>query len=105
MDMSSFVPSACDHHAELVSLKNSAYAWRQMIALLSELEPGALLSTLMVIEDMFAEQSEELQARLGPIMTELRAAAIDGERLTERSQHFLGWTLGWHPLAGQQNRA
>lgn len=97
----SLVPAS--HHAELISLKNSAYAWRQMIALLSELEDAALAASVDQMNLMLGRQATGLQARLRPVMEALQAAALDPNFRASRSQQFLGWTLARHPLAREQN--
>ena len=87
------------YHAELISLKNSAYAWRQMIALLSELPQKELQDTIEKIFVHLAGTSASFQNRLRPVMNGLYVAGIKSKHLTERSDQFLGWTVGRHPLS------
>ncbi|AXI61215.1 hypothetical protein DLD99_12275 [Pseudomonas kribbensis] len=91
------------YHARLVMLKNTAYAWRQMMFYLSMLDPVQLQSALKTIEMHFAAQSSEFRERFLPAMIGLRIAA-SGHPLTESRQKreggkvFLGWTTERHWL-------
>ncbi|WP_409319507.1 hypothetical protein [Pseudomonas sp. KCJK9016] len=91
------------YHARLVMLKNTAYAWRQMVFYLSMLEPSRLDSVLGNIEVHFAAQSDAFRERFTPAMIGLRLAA-SGRTLTmdcqkrEKGKVFLGWTTERHWL-------
>lgn len=91
------------YHSWLVTLKNTAYAWRQMVFYLSLLDEHEMRDALDNIEAHFARQPATFQERLLPAMIGLRLAA-DGERLTLRHQQtsgarvFLGWTVERHWL-------
>ncbi|QAX85472.1 hypothetical protein C2E19_17155 [Pseudomonas sp. DTU12.3] len=91
------------YHGRLVMLKNTAYAWRQMVFYLSMLDGGLLRSTLEDLESHFAVQSSAFRERFQPAMVGLRVAAA-GYRLTlSRQEHegarvFLGWTTERHWL-------
>ncbi|MGB0906393.1 MAG: hypothetical protein ACPGVT_02775 [Maricaulaceae bacterium] len=83
------------YHSELISLKNAAYAWRQMTVFLSELPNDQLSETWRAIDAISKTQTAEMQERLSPLMTGMEIA-IDGQK---PSAPFLGWTLKRHPLA------
>jgi len=91
------------YHARLVMLKNTAYAWRQMMFYLSMLDQSRLESVLGNIEVHFAAQSGAFQGRFLPAMIGLRMA-VSGCRLTSAHQEregckvFLGWTTERHWL-------
>ncbi|WP_166220659.1 hypothetical protein [Pseudomonas atagonensis] len=91
------------YHTRLVMLKNTAYAWRQMVFYLSMLEDELLRSALDSIESHFAAQSSEFRERFLPAMIGLRVAAT-GHQLTvdrqalEGAKVFLGWTTEQHWL-------
>ncbi|WP_312936473.1 hypothetical protein [Pseudomonas sp.] len=91
------------YHARLVMLKNTAYAWRQMVFFLSMLDEAGMRRSLEDIEAFFAEQSAAFQTRFSPVMTGLRLA-VDGRRLpqhemtAEGARVFLGWATGRHWL-------
>lgn len=87
------------YHAELISLKNSAYAWRQMVALMSELSESELNVVITKLKLHLSHRSVDLQSRLAPIMRALTSAAIEGTYLSDRSQQFLGWALDRHQLS------
>ena len=87
------------YHAELISLKNSAYAWRQMVALMSELPDSEMNVMTTKLQSHLGHRSVDLQGRLTPIMRALSSAAIEGTYLSDRSQQFLGWTLDRHQLS------
>lgn len=83
------------YHSELISIKNSAYAWRQMTAFLSELDEREIGKAWADIQDIAAAQTEMLQERLSPYMAGMEAA-LEGRT---PPVPFLGWTLTRHPLA------
>jgi hypothetical protein len=91
------------YHARLVMLKNTAYAWRQMVFYLSMLDGELLRAALDSLESHFAAQSSEFRERFLPAMIGLRVAAA-GHRLTlsrqkdEGARVFLGWTTERHWL-------
>lgn len=90
-------------HSRLIMVKNTAYAWRQMIFYLSMLEVGRRDATMERIEASFCQQPEAFRSRFDPAMRGLRLAAA-GERLPQREEGlngarvFLGWTTGKHWL-------
>ncbi len=91
------------HHARLVMVKNTAYAWRQMVFFLSMLDEPEQRSALDTIEAHFAAQPEVFRKRCLPAMLGLRLAAA-GQRLPqhdatpEGARVFLGWTTQPHWL-------
>lgn len=87
-----------DWHADLIAIKQSAYAWRNMIAFLSQLDPVARKSCWADIHNMLSERSSGLQQRLAPMM--LRPGAVMGQRIPPDANLpiFLGWTEEKHPL-------
>jgi len=91
-------------HAQLIMLKNTAYAWRQMIFYLSMLDDARMQQTIARIGAHFHAQSEAFKTRFEPAMRGLRAAA-QGRRLSLREPDadggrvFLGWTSGRHWLS------
>lgn len=91
------------HHARLVMLKNTAYAWRQMIFYLSLLDTSAQSSALAGIQAHFARQTESFRARFLPAMLGLRLAAAGQtlpqyEPASDGARVFLGWTTARHWL-------
>lgn len=91
------------HHARLVMLKKTAYAWRQMIFYLSMLDAPGLRSALAGIEAHFAAQTMTFRERFLPAMLGLRLAAA-GQQLpqyeptADGARVFLGWTTVRHWL-------
>ncbi|MFJ2319655.1 hypothetical protein [Pseudomonas sp. NPDC087817] len=91
------------YHARLVMLKNTAYAWRQMLFYLSMLEGELLRSALDCLESHFAAQPSEFRKRFLPAMIGLRIAAAGHQLTSSRQKHegakvFLGWTTERHWL-------
>lgn len=92
-----------DHHARLVMVKNTAYAWRQMVFYLSMLDEPAQRSSIDAIDAYFHTQPEAFRKRFLPVMLGLRLAAA-GQRLPqheptpEGARVFLGWTTQRHWL-------
>ena len=93
-----------DHyHAWLILLKNSAYAWRQMIfylALLSEREQREFITWA---DQYLQEQDEAFHIRFRPALNGL-AVAVSGGSIDRESardptvRRFLGWSKSKHWL-------
>lgn len=73
----------------LRALKNSAYAWRQMLFFLALLPEDAQRASLEQARAHLALQPQGFQERLAPALEGL-AAAVDG-RDAPPEQRFLGW--------------
>ncbi|MCP4381523.1 MAG: hypothetical protein GY798_08935 [Hyphomicrobiales bacterium] len=86
-------------HTRLQTLKNAAYAWRQMIAFLSELEADDQRSVWNSLEATYKEQPPSLRLHFDPAMIGLREALAGGAPDQSGGQVFLGWTLDRHPFA------
>jgi hypothetical protein len=87
-------------HALLIMLKNTAYAWRQMVFYLSLLEKNDVDQFLVWAGEHLAQQSEEFQTRFQPAVEGLRRAAAGQSPEGENSHCFLGWTKERHWLLG-----
>jgi hypothetical protein len=90
-----------DWHAQLILIKNSAYAWRQMVFYLSMLPPAEMRSALDLMETYFEKQSEDFQLRFRPVFDWLKACAQTTHLTTavnERGRQFLGWSDTRHWL-------
>lgn len=90
-------------HAKLIMIKNSAYAWRQMMFFLALLTPSDLAAFLQWAQAHFDEQSVEFRKRFGPALKGLILAA-EGRQVGNSSgeesgaHRFLGWTNKKHWL-------
>jgi len=90
-------------HGKLIMLKNTAYAWRQMIFFLSLLPRPALDRFLIWADQHLAEQSPEFRRRFGPAFHGL-AIAAEGRTPAPPSarggqtRRFLGWSKEEHWL-------
>ncbi|MGF6706008.1 hypothetical protein [Pseudomonas frederiksbergensis] len=91
------------YHSRLVMLKNTAYAWRQMVFYLSMMDDAEMRCALDSIEAHFATRPAAFRERFLPAIIGLRVAA-SGRPLTlsnqksEGAQIFLGWTTERHWL-------
>ncbi|MED7666440.1 hypothetical protein GXB78_04330 [Pseudomonas moraviensis subsp. stanleyae] len=91
------------YHSSLVVIKNTAYAWRQMVFYLAMLDEAEMQFAIERIEGHFATQPRAFRERFLPAITGLRVAA-SGAPLTETRQAsegarvFLGWTTERHWL-------
>lgn len=89
--------------ASLHGVKNSAYAWRQMIFFISLLDQREVNSFLDWCASHLADQSEEFRARFSPALEGLKAV-VRGERFSldgmtaSGGRRSLGWTVGRHWL-------
>lgn len=90
-------------HARLILLKNSAYAWRQMLFFLALLPKAQLKSVFDKLETYFYQQPLEFKKRFQPAMNGLKFA-IEGidldsqEAVQANAKRFLGWTNTNHWL-------
>ena len=100
---------ARDWHARLVILKNTAYAWRQMLFFLSFVPPAELAAFVEWAKSQFQEQPEDFQLRFRPAFTGL-VLASEGKVFDDdaHARRFLGWSKERHWLlpepAGHQSR-
>lgn len=82
-------------HARLIMLKNTAYAWRQMIFFLSLLSKAEREEFLAWSEGHLQEQSEEFRTRFSPALNGLKFAAAGGSINAANNgdvRRFLGWS-------------
>ncbi len=95
-----------DWHACLIVLKNTAYAWRQMIFFLALLPPAQVGTFLSWADEFLGEQESDFQTRFRPALRGL-ALAAEGRPLTDRlasrsgARRFLGWSKKRHWLLDQ----
>ena len=92
-----------DWHAKLIMVKNTAYAWRQMLFYLS-LAPEPEAEAQSIIERAKAKidrKDPALLRRFRPALQGLEAAASGNA--TRPEQRFLGWTRGRHWLLPEED--
>ncbi len=92
-----------DWHARLILVKNSAYAWRQMIFFLSLLPKEELQAFLDWADQHYGQQSPAFQSRFRPAFEGLRTVATTllanpASTPPNPVQPFLGWSDGRHWL-------
>jgi hypothetical protein len=85
------------HHARLIVVKNTAYAWRQMIFYLSLLSAAEIDEFQVWAEAHLGEASASFRHRFRPAMLGLAHAAAGRSLDTESAasagvRRFLGWT-------------
>lgn len=85
-----------DSHARLIMLKNTAYAWRQMIFFASQLNKDRQEHLLSWVNEYFYQQQDEFILRFQAVVKGF-SDAVAGKRITKEAR-FLGWTVGRHPL-------
>ena len=91
--------------AELLAVKNAAYAWRQALYFLSLCPPHAQADAVAQVRSQMQEAGEDFQARFVPAVDGL-AYVIAGGRFDAAGmahgpgggRRFLGWTVGPHWL-------
>ena len=90
---------ARDWHSRMVAIKNSAYAWRQMLFFLSCMGDGDVDLFMRWAEVHLAKQSEAFQLRFRPAINGL-IAAVAGRAFEDESRirHFFGWSKEHHWL-------
>jgi len=94
------------HHnpRPLATIKDAAYAWRQLIFFLALCTPAEQTRLLAGLDAETARHPAHVAARLAPALAGLRLVAdggsftADGTALGGRARRFLGWSTGEHWL-------
>jgi hypothetical protein len=96
-----------NRRAELQMIKNTAYAWRQMLFYLSLLDQSEVTSFLDWSAAYLTRQQDEFRQRFTPVMQGL-AVVAGGDQFDPEGYHqpsggrrFLGWSVGQHWLRAQ----
>lgn len=98
--------NAPTRHAELIMLKNTAYAWRQMIFYRALLSEDQVLEFLTWADQHLGQQSGGFRDRFQPALQGLRLAAAGAFRKEQKAaRRFLGWTNKRHWLSQHQSPA
>ena len=92
-------------HAKLIMLKNTAYAWRQMVFFLALLPDAEVQAFLSWANEHLNKQKEGFRNRFRPALAGLTLAAegrsIDDEEVSRSgARRFLGWSKKKHWLCG-----
>ncbi len=92
--------NAKNYHDHLIALKNSAYAWRQMVFFLSLLSEGGQRSFVAWAHEHLEKQPAGFRSRFSPALAGLHTATHDGisppRTPSESGALFLGWTKERH---------
>jgi hypothetical protein len=100
-----------DWQAEMQNVKNSAYAWRQMIFFLSLANEDGLPPFLDWTNEYLAKQREDFRSRFAPVIDGLRLVAERGQfdaagrNRASGGRRFVGWTLRRHWLLPERRDA
>ena len=93
---------ASKRHAQLIMLKNTAYAWRQMVFFLSLLPSDSVQAFVAWASEHLGKQSDEFQVRFRPAFLGLTIAAegcsLDESARQLGARRFLGWSKEKHWL-------
>jgi hypothetical protein len=94
---------ASDEHSHLIAVKNSAYAWRQMIFFLAQLPRAEWHDFLRWAQGHLQDQLPPFQHRFQPALTGLELAMEGRSPESQRAgaplaRRFLGWSQGAHWL-------
>jgi hypothetical protein len=93
------------HRARLHRVKNSAYAWRQMVFFLSLAGDDALQAFLTRAAEILDAQREPFRRRFRPALDGLAIAAWGGDLSAAEqrgeARRFLGWSTGGHWLLAE----
>ncbi len=88
-----------DWHARLIVIKNTAYAWRQMMFFLSCAPTGEVEGFVGWAEEYLRQQPNEFQIRFRPALNGLSAVATGGTFEDDsHRRRFLGWSKELHWL-------
>ena len=86
-------------HEELITLKNSAYAWRQMVFYLAVSSKENLAQFLEWAEEHFGKQGTQFKVRFQPAFFGLLLAAKGTSSDSRNARCFLGWSKEKHWLS------
>lgn len=89
--------NSADYHSKLIATKNAAYAWRQMVYFLSQMEAAELPVWLQWCREHLQNQNAEFARRFRPAVNGLEAAH-QGSGEPHVAVPFLGWSTGKHWL-------
>ena len=94
-----------DWHARLITVKNTAYAWRQMLFYLSFISAGEFTDFVAWATSHLATQPSDFQVRFRPAFEGLLASSVgrSAHRLDDTcgaGRKFLGWSKSRHWLLG-----
>ncbi|QFT77412.1 hypothetical protein [Erythrobacter sp. THAF29] len=89
------------HHARLIAIKQSAYAWRQMVAYLSRLSKTEQREVYAAMDANLADGTKEGHENLRPFLAHLGQAIEEDSKSGTDGRYLVGWTLGEHPLMDQ----
>ncbi|MFI9047400.1 hypothetical protein [Streptomyces sp. NPDC053427] len=82
----------------LSTIKDAAYAWRQMMFHLSLCDPVAQARVIAELDEEAARHPRHVAAGLAPALTGLRQVAAGGTAESGGGRRFLGWTTEAHWL-------
>ena len=90
-----------DYHAKLVMVKNTAYAWRQMILFLSQFDREEQIRITKQLQAYLDQQTEVFREKFDPILSRLSDLVNDEE--PRIGYIFTGWTTVTHRLLREKN--
>ncbi len=88
-------------HAKLIMLKQTAYAWRQMVFYVSRLSHEEACEFLHWAEKHLSGQPEDFGIRFSPVLRGLDTVHKGG-LLSSQAPRFLGWTQESHWLLAKE---
>jgi hypothetical protein len=92
---------ASNWHAGLITLKLTAYGWRQMVFYLSLLPRERVEDFLKWSGAHVEKQREGYRLRMEPALKGLAEAAADRDAENNGGRRFLGWAAGRHWVMGE----
>ncbi len=93
-----------DRHARLIAIKNAAYAWRQMVFYLSQLEDAQARTFIDACPTFINKYRPEFQARIAPVIQGLRNAVEGHDTCLFGGQQFVGWSETTHWLLEAEHK-
>lgn len=89
------------HHAKLIAIKQSAYAWRQMLTYLSRLDKKEQGEAYAAMNAQLSECAPQVAENLGAMLDTLGRVIEERPSSSTDGGYFLGWTLGRHSLMSE----
>jgi hypothetical protein len=97
-----------DWQPQMQMVKNTAYAWRQMVFFVSLMDGTGIAAFLDWMARHFAAQRQAFRSRFSPVVAGFQAVAAghrfghDGLHAASGGRRFLGWSEGRHWVLGDR---
>ncbi|RDH43665.1 hypothetical protein [Zooshikella ganghwensis] len=86
-----------NYHTKLLIIKNIAYAWRQMVFFISQLDEQSQQNIRCNLIEYYSQQPAQFQTLFNPVIN--RLTDLMSKKTTNESYILIGWTISTHRLS------